>query len=365
MLPFLRELSRELDVQVEQAELRGLANNATDGAFLLLALAALYLLTPGTHVLRPTVMATAFGVFATLSVALRFIPRFRRETRLKTGLLLVAMVAFITSFLFAIDTQPSQLLILYLLPVIISALMLGRGATLAVTLAGVLSFLLAAGLRDPMGVPTGRAVVELAIGLAPFLLVAYVTALLAHEINTAKLRIRGLSETDDLTGLANLRAFARVHRREHEQALRNGRAYSIVVMDLNRLKHINDTYGHETGNRAIVLFANVIARLVRSTDLAARYGGDEFIVLLPESGADDARRVTHRIRAAVERCTIEVSGQMLRLSVSLGTATFPGDAQDSRELIVAADQAMYRDKRARQRLLEESEAPAAEVVTLQ
>ena len=361
MLPRLQAFSRELDEDVGRAELRDLARNISDGAWLLLLLAALYLLTPGGELLRPELMAAVIGLFAMFSLTLRFLPRFRRETRLKIALQLVAMVAFITAFLFSVTTHPGLLLVLYLLPVIMAALTLGRWPAFAVTVLSVLGFLIAATLREPGLLPSGRYIVELGIALAPFLLVTYVTAMLAEEINMAKQRIRTLSETDYLTGLSNLRAFSRLHRQEHERAIRHHRIYSIIVMDLNGLKQINDSYGHEAGDRAIILLANVIARLIRTTDAAARLGGDEFVLLLSETDADQARQVTNRIRAAVERCTIEVDSHMVRLSVSIGAATFPRDAQDPREIIAAADQAMYRQKQANPGGVAKTSTPEAEL----
>lgn len=355
VLSLLRALSRDLDEDIDQAELRGVARNVADGAWLLLVLAGLYVLTPDSQPLRPMLAAGAIATYAVLTLALRFLPAFRRETRLKIVVQLLAMIVFTTIFLFSMATSASLLLVLYLLPVIISALTLGRWPTVAVTLLSVAGFLLAALLRHPAGLPSGREITELGIALAPFLLVAYVAALLAHEIDTAKQRIRTLSETDELTGLANLRAFSRLHRLEHERAIRHDRVYSIIVMDLDGLKQINDGFGHETGDRAIVVLANVIARLIRATDAAARFGGDEFVLLLSESDAEDAGRIALRIRSAVERCTIEVGGRMVHLSVSTGMASFPHDADDPRELVAVADQAMYRDKQARLQQCAESE----------
>lgn len=362
MLPRLRNLTKDLDVDVDQAELRGLARNTADGAWLLLALAGLYLMTPGSELLRPELVVVSFALFALLSVVLRFVPRFRRETRLKISIELLAMVAFTTAFLFSVDTRASLLLILYLLPIIICALTLGRWATLVITVLSVGGYLPAALLRDLSTVPGGREIVELGIALAPFLLVAYVTALLAHEIEMAKQRIRTLSETDELTGLSNLRAFSRLHRQEHERALRHERGYAVLVMDLNNLKQINDAYGHDVGDRAIILFANVIARLIRTTDAAARLGGDEFVVLLSETDAEQTQRVMHRVRSATERCTIDVAGRMVKVSVSIGAAAFPADATDPRDLIALADQAMYRDKQARKPKPAETDTPTAELV---
>jgi diguanylate cyclase (GGDEF)-like protein len=342
----LQAISRDLGASVGQAELRGLARSATEIEWLLLILVGIYIVTPGGAPLRPGFLAVAAALFAALSLSLRFLPRFRGQTRLKLGLQVFAMVAFTTAFLWSIDRPPGLLLILYLLPVIVCALTLGRWPTVAATVACALAFLAAAALRDPAEGLQGREIAELGIALGPFLLVAYVTAMLAHDIELARQRIRILSETDELTGLSNLRAFSRAHRQEHERAIRHARSYAILMMDLNGLKQINDGFGHEVGNRTLVMFANVIARLIRTTDAAARYGGDEFVVLLSETDSEQAQRVSHRIRSAASRCTIEAGGRMIRLSVSVGIAVFPADSDNPRELIVRADEAMYRDKRA-------------------
>src|SRR5688500_2649450 len=120
--------------------------------------------------------------------------------------------------------------------------------------------------------------------LAPFVLVAFSTTLLVDNINTAKTRIRALSDRDELTSLYNMRAFASVAEQEHDLASRTARTYSVLIVDIEHLKAINDTYGHEAGSRAVKLVAEALLRLTRSTDTVARYGGDEFIALL--SGAD-------------------------------------------------------------------------------
>jgi diguanylate cyclase (GGDEF)-like protein len=357
----LNKVAHDMGAQVDQAELRGLARNTADGSWLLLALAGLYLFAPGTEMLRPALVAANFAGFLVFSLLLRFLPRLRRPTRRKILLELVGMVAFVTVFLFSVEARAGLLLMLYLPPVIISALTLGRWPTFALTILSVCGFLLAALLRVPGEVPPGRELVELAIALAPFLLVCYVTAVLAHEIETAKERIRILSETDELTGLCNLRSFSRLHRQEHERALRHHRQYTVVMLDLNDLTRINDTWGFDVGDRAIILFANIIARLVRSTDAAARLGGGKFVALLSETEGEQAARVMHRIRAATERSSIEVGGHMVRLSVSIGSASFPDDSEALRELMSAAEAAMYSDKEKRKQSLLEDLPPEAEL----
>lgn len=362
MLSRLRPLLRDLSHAVDGAEFRGLARSAADGSWLLLLLASLYMLAPGSDVAHPTLLFAAVVLLAAVALSARVSPRPRPGTRLTTLGHLVAMIVFISVFLFSAALPAALLLILYLVPVIIAALVLGRWPTFAVTCLSVVAFLLAAMLRHPAMLSSARELVELGIALAPFLLVAYVAALLAHEIETAKQRIHVLAETDELTGLSNLKAFSRLHRQEHERAMRHGRPYSVIMIDLNGLKRINDDFGAEHGDRAIVLCANVIARLIRATDAAARFGGDEFVVLLSETDAESARRVTNRIRSATERCLIDVRGKPVRLAINVGVASFPDDAEEAREIISVADQAMVRDKEAHRATIAKTDTPRAELV---
>jgi diguanylate cyclase (GGDEF)-like protein len=180
--------------------------------------------------------------------------------------------------------------------------------------------------------------------LAPFVLVAFSTSLLVDNIHTAKQQIRALSDRDELTGLYNMRAFTRLVEREHEIASRSERPYSILMVDVEHLKAINDTYGHEAGNRAVRLVAESLQRLTRSTDWVARYGGDEFVVLLAHVGGDIGREVAQRIRNAVFQTTLEVNVKIVRIKVSVGVGSFPEDGSTVQAVMTVADRAMYKDK---------------------
>jgi diguanylate cyclase (GGDEF)-like protein len=136
---------------------------------------------------------------------------------------------------------------------------------------------------------------------------------------------------------------------EHERAARYQRAYGLMLLDMDELKKINDTLGHEAGNKAIVLVANVITRLIRNTDSAARYGGDEFIVLLSEITPERLDQISKRIRSSVQNATLEYEGTMYRTSVSIGTAVYPSDGSDPRALISSADSRMYKNKELQRR----------------
>jgi diguanylate cyclase (GGDEF)-like protein len=136
---------------------------------------------------------------------------------------------------------------------------------------------------------------------------------------------------------------------EHERASRYERSYGLMLLDMDDLKGINDSLGHEAGNRAIVLVANVITRLIRNTDAAARYGGDEFIVLLSEISPERLDQICKRIRSSVQNATLEYEGTMYRTSVSIGTAVYPKDGTAPKSLIKRADTQMYQHKELQRR----------------
>jgi diguanylate cyclase (GGDEF)-like protein len=155
-----------------------------------------------------------------------------------------------------------------------------------------------------------------------------------------------LSVTDDLTRLYNSRYLNQVLRHETKRAARSGRPLSLLFIDLDGFKGINDTHGHLCGSRALVEAAGVIRSSARETDVVARFGGDEFALVLPETGADGAYGVGERIRDRVAAHVFLAADHLnVRLTVSVGLATFPDVATSSEELIQAADGAMCRVKR--------------------
>ena len=167
-----------------------------------------------------------------------------------------------------------------------------------------------------------------------------ISAAAAHEA------VRRLSVTDELTGAYNGRHFrARLHE-EIERARRGGRPLSLLVIDSDSLKEVNDRYGHEAGNRHLVAIAQAVHSHVRTSDVVARFGGDEFLVLQPDATPEAAALVAERIRVAVAASRIPAGeGAHVMGTVSIGVAGYPRSASDEDSLFRSADAALYDAKR--------------------
>jgi diguanylate cyclase (GGDEF)-like protein/PAS domain S-box-containing protein len=151
--------------------------------------------------------------------------------------------------------------------------------------------------------------------------------------------LRHLAETDALTGLSNYRRLSDTLESEIKRSDRTGRAFAVLIFDLDEMKMINDRHGHLAGNRALCRLADIFRFACRSIDTAARYGGDEFAIILPETGAREADAVGRRI---CER--LSGDREEPQLSVSVGIAVYPEDGMTIEGLFHAADRALYKMK---------------------
>ena len=331
---------------IEQEELRGISRTVAEIHWLLLILVLLYMVFGGERGDPESNAATSAGLFfyAALVMSFRYANFYKRETRWKIALETLGMVAFITWVLWYTDGLASPLVNLYLLPVITSALTMGKFATLA-NVGLIASCYIFLGSHTLIEIATLSFIAGFAAQLAPVLLVAYITTMFSADIRYGLQRAKLLSETDDLTGLFNTRGFAIAANRLFGQALRYDRPASVLMIDSDNLKGVNDAYGHDAGNRLLRHLAAVIQAELRSTDVPARYGGDEFIVLLPETPAKGALDVGERIRNAIASAPLPLEGRMVACSVSIGIACFPEDGRTLDALAGRADRALYHAKK--------------------
>ena len=168
---------------------------------------------------------------------------------------------------------------------------------------------------------------------------------MADRLAQSQAALKTLSIHDDLTGLYNYREFRCRLAGEMERAWRYDLTFSLLLLDIDHFKALNDTHGHLAGNAALQSLAALLRREVRPADHVARYGGEEFAILLPETTLAGALRTAERFRAMIASHTIPLdSGQAVSLTVSIGVATCPTNALSENELIATADQAMYAAK---------------------
>jgi diguanylate cyclase (GGDEF)-like protein len=192
---------------------------------------------------------------------------------------------------------------------------------------------------------TTNTVAIVGINLTALVLLAYVAMVIAREQRRARDAAIRLSTIDSLTGLYNRSYFFAAVDREIARSARSNRGFCLLMMDLDELKPINDKYGHYFGDRVLRGVGEVVRSGVRRIDTAARYGGDEFVALLPETDPTGAHVLAEKVRIGVTELDISVSGVRIEASMSVGVVSFPEDGRTSDELMISADQAMYASKR--------------------
>lgn len=334
-------------LEIERAQLRGFARSIAEVELLLLLLVALYLFVARPEAANRTIVVGALLAFAAAVLILRGAAQLRSRTELKITLEILAMVGFLTIVLSQIGSEARPLFNLYLMPVIAAALVLPRLGTFLVTLLVSLCYFLLTITEGGLASLSPALLTQAAAVLVPFLLVAFLTSLLADNIQTAKRRIQALSDRDDVSNVLNIRAFMRLAEREHRDTVRREANYSILLIDIDRLKQINETYGLNAGNKALRTVGEALLRITRSGDIVARFGGDEFVALLPDRELTAATELAQRLRNLVYASTFEVNIDIVRIGVSVGVANFPVDGDTLERVITAADRAMYKDQELR------------------
>jgi two-component system cell cycle response regulator len=176
------------------------------------------------------------------------------------------------------------------------------------------------------------------------MLVAYVTTMLSADTRKALFEIKTLSEIDDLTGILNRRAFLSLSSHTVNLSQRYGRDFSIIMMDSDSLKTVNDAYGHEAGDELLKAMVTHAQQELRRPDLLARYGGDEFVLLLPDTNAEGARLTADRIRERIASTPLVIRNVKVEITASMGVAAYPDHGDDYEQVFEAADTALYISK---------------------
>jgi diguanylate cyclase (GGDEF)-like protein len=165
------------------------------------------------------------------------------------------------------------------------------------------------------------------------------------ELAEANAKLKELSIRDELTGLFNRRYLVRALEAEFIRAIRYKRKFSVLLLDIDRFKAINDIYGHSCGDAVLIRVAFLIRGCLRGSDMVARYGGDEIAILLPETDKSDATQIAEKLRRLIEGTCFEWNAKTINITSSIGIATAPDDRiADSGEMLDKADKALYRGK---------------------
>jgi diguanylate cyclase (GGDEF)-like protein len=329
-----------------EQDVDGLVRHVALADWLVLAVVLLHQLVAAPGGLSVPI-ASAIGVFGAFSVLLRtpWLPVVEASARLE--LETWAMAAFISFVVWRTGGGDSPLQSLYLLPIVLAALVLPT-LRLALLLGAITAaYVAVAALGAAVPVVSGAFAGRVLAAIGPLLIVAWLTSQLGTAVLAARRRAAALVEGDALTGLASRRVLIEAVKRELGDVARRSPATAVLAIDLDGLRRLNELYGQDAGNAALQLVADALRRTLRETDVAARWGGDEFAVLLPGADAAAAQAVAQRLRHAVYATTLDTGARHVRCAVSIGVAAAPRDGQDAATLLASAERRLERDRELR------------------
>jgi diguanylate cyclase (GGDEF)-like protein/PAS domain S-box-containing protein len=165
-----------------------------------------------------------------------------------------------------------------------------------------------------------------------------------EEVESLQAQLREQAIRDPLTGLFNRRFFSESLEKEMAQAVRDNSPLSFIILDIDYFKKINDTYGHKCGDFVLQTFAKFLSDHVRTADLLCRFGGEEFVILMPNASTESAYERAEVLRKQFEEMNIDFENQKIKGTFSAGVATFPAHAGSSETVLSLADQALYQSK---------------------
>ncbi|WP_417910499.1 GGDEF domain-containing protein [Candidatus Electronema sp. PJ] len=306
---------------------------------------------PCVHILQTPVLNSALVLFALFACIVRYgLRQYHRTTwhlTLNSWVMLffTAVVVWQTGFL------SSPFLSLFFLCILLTGTALGTKAALqqagAVTICWLL---LAAADRKAFSGSLSALKIDAEYLAGPLIrlsliwLLAWAVSLLSEEAEVTKEKIRQLSRTDQLTGLWNMKMLLIFMQREYQRILIRSGKFSVLMIDADSLKAVNDAFGHHAGTMLIVFISETMRTELREEDMLARFGGDEFVAFLPETSCKDAWKVAERLRRRIEDAPLMYEGHSVRITVSCGIACFPDHGEDLTEIMKMADRALYRSK---------------------
>jgi diguanylate cyclase (GGDEF)-like protein len=291
---------------------------------------------------RSAIYALGGAAVVLVVVLHEMLPR-RWRGRAAVALEVVAALALATGLVWLTDGATSPFVFTYHLLVVAVALTMGTRLALLVTAAASVAYL-GQLLLDVDQTASGVDLLRVAINLGSLWLLAYLAGVYASSERRVRAKVLELSQTDALTGLFNRGHLFPTLEQEVQRTRRSSRGFCVLMVDLDGLKAINDSLGHLRGDEVLRAVGRVITGSIRAVDSAYRYGGDEFLILLPETEFIGAYVVAEKIREGVEQIGESLATDASATSVSIGLVSHPEDGLSSEELMVAADRAMYQAK---------------------
>ena len=258
----------------------------------------------------------------------------------------IGAIVFLGLLMALTGAAGSPFLVGFYLVVAGTALSAEGRAPIAVALVGTFTIAMV-GLLDAIvvGPLEPQALAWVGINAVALILLADIATAAARSQRHARDEALRASRFDALTGLYNRSFFFTTMEQEIRRSDRMGRGFTLLMLDLDDLKPVNDTFGHQWGDRLLKAIADVVRRTVRFTDAAARYGGDEFVVLLPETDAAGGYVVAEKLRRDIAALILRAADRNVRSSISVGLVAYPDDGSTIEQLVSAADVAMYEAKR--------------------
>ncbi|MGH9931443.1 MAG: GGDEF domain-containing protein [Pyrinomonadaceae bacterium] len=327
-------------VIVEREKLRGLSRAVAKIEALLLALVVLSLWFVGVDADDRLAISAALLFYAAFVFGIHYFEFRKAESNWTIAARTWVMIPFITLAIWFTDKTSSPLLNVYLVIIVTSALTLGMRATLyQLGLVCICYVLLGETLPSDI-VSTIAYVGGLLTQITPLILVAYVTSVFSADIRFWMSRTKLPSEIDTLTGLYTVRGFAIIADRLFARAVRGDHAPSLLVIDVDHFKSVTGVHGNKAWNDLLQRLAKSIQAGLRHNDVLARYGEDEFVVLLPETPSGRALHVAERIREAMAATPVEIDGKPLTASVCIGLTTYTADDESISSILARADRAL-------------------------